>query len=202
MMKLQIYEETVRNLLRSGANMETIFLYTKDYFGLSCCLSFQMPEGYENAFGLYDPLIQTLFLNQNLPITSSIHPLYYFLHELRHAIQYSCPELFSQEIRISLPYVVQYDGACFKMGNGRWLSTHLDGEQSWFTELYLSLPYELDANQFALTILSNTTAAQLYPSQLEQLRNLWLPKCRYFSPAETWGILSQTFETIDRQIKV
>lgn len=69
--------------------------------GLS--LSFQMPTGYEDANGTYDITVNTLFLNPAFLSADSLELPFYFLHELRHAMQYLHPEQFSKEIQCSLP---------------------------------------------------------------------------------------------------
>ncbi len=54
---------------------------------LSVKLSYDMPSGYETAYGTYDITVNTLFLNvailQDAP---KYEVLFYLFHELRHAI--------------------------------------------------------------------------------------------------------------------
>ena len=160
-------------------------------------LSFDMPSGYETAFGTYDPVVKQLFINRNQLQQDGISFLWYFLHELRHAIQYQYHFLFSDIIQLSLPYVIQYNGLCFKLQNGQWHSIPLNGSEEYFTELYLCLPYELDANQFALNLLQQASCIEQYSDELKHLQNLWFPKYSCFPEAEAWTHLQTVFHQID-----
>ena len=55
--------------------------------GLNINLSFDMPSGYENAFGTFDIVDLTLYLNINKNC-SKVRKLFTLFHELRHAEQY------------------------------------------------------------------------------------------------------------------
>ena len=113
-------------------------------------LSEKMPEGYETAFGSYDVTCNTLFLNSKLlRQAEQYESLFYLYHELRHAEQYLHPERFGPEIQQSRQYVILYNGICFKLVGGVWRQCVLQGEEAYFTDAYKSLPYELDANDFA-----------------------------------------------------
>lgn len=84
--------------------------------GLSVVLSWDMPQGYETANGTFDPVAKTLFLNPAvLQSAAEYEAMFYLVHELRHAEQYQHPERFDAMIRVSLPYVVLYDGTCFRL---------------------------------------------------------------------------------------
>lgn len=84
--------------------------------GLSVVLSWDMPQGYETANGTFDPVAKTLFLNPAvLQSAPEYEAMFYLVHELRHAEQYQHPERFDAMIRVSLPYVVLYDGTCFRL---------------------------------------------------------------------------------------
>ena len=100
--------------------------------------------------------------------------LFYFYHELRHAMQYVCPEKFPESIRNSINYVILYNGLCFKLAGNEWKSCQLVGEEEYFTFLYKNLPYELDANLYA----RDTAKALLpeYRSDVDSLCSLWLPQ--------------------------
>ena len=67
------------------------------------------------ANGTFDPVVRTLFLN---PVVLQGAPeceaMFYLVHELRHAEQYQHPERFDAMICESLPYVVLYNGTCFR----------------------------------------------------------------------------------------
>lgn len=118
--------------------------------GLHLALSWEMPAGYETAYGTYDIAENTLFLNwallEKLPRGQQF---FYLCHELRHGMQYQQPEQFSPFLRESLPYVLLYDGTCFRLQDGVWRQGKLEGEEAYFTNAYLGFPYEMDANQFA-----------------------------------------------------
>lgn len=109
-------------------------------------LSFVMPKGYEEAFGTYDVEVDTLFLNINKN-NDKILIFYTLFHELRHALQYKKSENFNLDIRQSINYVILYNGNCFKLKDNKWIECHLEGFD--FINFYLSLPYEIDANEFA-----------------------------------------------------
>lgn len=157
-------------------------------------LSYQMPPGYETAFGTYAPDSHTLHLNVGLlkdaPQTDA---LFYLYHELRHAEQYQHPERFDSTIRESLPYVILYDGHCFKQVDGHWRSCKLDGEETYFTAAYLSLPYELDANTYACQKVEVETDSA---SAAEAFRHFWLPE--HPLPQEEFVRL---FQQIDRALR-
>lgn len=118
--------------------------------GLHLALSWEMPAGYETAYGTYDIAENTLFLNwallEKLPRGQQ---LFYLCHELRHGMQYQQPEQFPPFLRESLPYVLLYDGTCFRLQDGVWRQGKLEGEEAYFTNAYLGFPYEVDANRFA-----------------------------------------------------
>ena len=141
--------------------------------GLDCRLSFDMPEGYEEANGMYDPETDTVFMNAALLKEGpDSEKAFYLLHELRHAEQFAHPERFPPFIRKALDYDIAYDGNCSKRVNGQWTSCRLDGGEDRFTRLYLSQPHEIDANQF-----SYVKAKTLFDGDeaLESLRSFWIP---------------------------
>jgi len=106
---------------------------------LAIKLSHDMPSGYETAFGTYDITINTLFLNlKMLEDAPEFEVLFYFYHELRHAEQYLHPERFELSIQESLPYVILYNGICYKLMGNTWYECKLEGED--FMDAYLSLP--------------------------------------------------------------
>lgn len=145
---------------------------------LALNLSYDMPEGYETAFGTYDVTGNTLYLNRDLLQSApQWKVLYYVYHELRHAMQYLKPERFDETIQESRFYVVLYNGICFKLEDHEWKKCVLEGKEDDFTAAYLSLPYEMDANTFAY----------------EQIKALWgdLPEllCLYhgWMPEKKWS---------------
>lgn len=134
---------------------------------LHLALSWEMPAGYETAYGTYDIAENTLFLNWallgKLPRGQQLFSL---CHELRHGMQYQQPEQFSPFLRESLPYVLLYDGTCFRLQDGVWKQGKLEGEAAYFTNAYLGLPYEVDANRFAYA------KACAYGGDSEELKGL------------------------------
>ena len=160
-------------------NMKDIETIVKEFClenGISVKLSFDMPAGYETAYGTYDVTVNTLFLNTAiLKDAPEYEVLFYLFHELRHAMQYLCPSLFSEQIRESRFYVVLYNGVCYKLMGDEWKECALDGTEEYFTRAYMSLPYELDANTFAYEkakeFCGNT-------AELQELYSYWMPNDR------------------------
>ncbi len=166
--------------------------YCKEH-DLEIALSWEMQEGYETAFGSFDPTCRTLFLNKSLLQTApEQEALFYLYHELRHALQYLRPELFDQQVQISRFYVILYNGVCYKLVDNTWKMSVLTGDTEHFKAAYLSLPYELDANTYAYQtvkeIIGNTAA-------LQELASRWIPAKPL--PAEE---LERLFCLIDRSI--
>ncbi len=137
-------------------------------------LSYHMPAGYETAYGTYDVTVNTLFLNTAiLQDAPRYEVLFYLFHELRHAMQYLRPDVFDETVRESIPYVILYNGTCFKLEENRWKECVLSGEESYFTRAYMSLPYEVDANIFAYEQVKRICGES---AQLQELLTFWLPK--------------------------
>ena len=163
--------------------------------GLSVKLSYDMPAGYENAFGTYDVTVNTLFLNiELLKNAPEYEVLFYLFHELRHAKQYLCPSLFDAQIQESRFYVVLYNGVCYKLVENKWKECSLKGSEEYFTRAYLSLPYELDANAFAYKkvkeICGNT-------AELQELYTFYLPQDKF-----DYDEHKQLFQRIDNKLAI
>ena len=142
--------------------------------GLSVVLSWDMPQGYETANGTFDPVAKTLFLNPAvLQSAPEYEAMFYLIHELRHAEQYQHPERFDAMIRVSLPYVVLYDGTCFRLRGETWQECRLDGGEERFRDAYLGFPYEVDANEFAAQRVKAFCGDS---PALRQLRDCWRPR--------------------------
>ena len=160
---------------------------------LKISLSFQMPPGYETANGTFDPVKKTLFLNEEvLRGVPEYEAAFYLFHELRHAEQYQHPERFDETIRRSLPYVVLYDGTCYRLNRGGWQGCCLSGEED-FADIYLGLPYEVDANEYAYARVRSLCGDS---EELGKLRDFWRPKRR--RPEEVYQRL---FQRIDEAIE-
>lgn len=153
---------------------ETMFREFCRETGLSPALSFDMPAGYETAYGTYDAALNTVFINaallENAPGYEKAFTLF---HELRHAAQHLQPERFSERIIRSLPYVILYDGTCYKLVSGGYRSCRLEGTEADMTCLYLAQPYEADANVFAY---EQTGRRFGFSEGLKALYRTWLPE--------------------------
>ena len=146
---------------------------------LSVQLSYEMPAGYETAFGTYDVTVNTLFFNREmLKNAPEYEVLFYLYHELRHAVQYLHPEMFDIQIQESRVYVILYNGTCYKLVGDDWQECTLVGNESYFTNAYLSLPYEVDANTFAYEQVKNLCGDSM---ELQELYNAWMPGKRWTS---------------------
>lgn len=163
----------------------------KEKWDLDISASFDMPEGFQNAFGVFDATKNELFLNLSSEIDDARF-LFTFFHELRHALQYNFPERFDKDVQKSLPYVIHFDGSCFKLIGGEWKSCSLS--EDWdFESAYLSLPYERDANEFAYA----QALKRINKSEKERLTNIFnqsLPKRKY-----NMAQLENIFRKIDDQ---
>ena len=160
-------------------------------------LSAVMPVGYQNANGTFDVSSKTVFINAVRLNDAPNHEKAFFLfHELRHASQYLCPSLFSDTIRRSLQYIIQYDGTCYKQINDSYRKCKLDGSEEYFTNLYLGQPHEVDANRFAYE-----QTQKLYgdSAELKALFDFWMP--RQPVPVETYNaVFSQIDESISHEL--
>jgi len=137
-------------------------------------LSSHMPEGYESAYGTFDVVKNTLFINRRLfENFAKYEALFYLFHEMCHALQYNKPYLFDEKIRKSLDYVIMYNGTCFKLVDNCWKACKIDGDEAYFTEIYLNLPYEKAANAFAYEKVKSIFGES---KELDNLYNFWKPK--------------------------
>ena len=142
--------------------------------GVSVNISRDMPDGYDTAYGTYDVTVNTLYLNfGKLENASEYEVLFYLFHELRHALQYLRPEMFDEQIRESSSYVVLYDGTCFKLIDHKWHRCYLDEVGNHFTDAYLSIPYEVDANRYAYQKVKIICGDS---PELRKLYQFWMPK--------------------------
>lgn len=160
--------------------------------GLTFRFSHEMPAGYETAFGTYDPETETLHFNEALQ-GDPVEAAFTLFHELRHALQYQKPDAFSPDVRESLPYVILYDGTAYKLVSGSFRSCRLDLPEETLLNAYLSLPYELDANRYALERVRALFPGE--PDRVESLRARWMPREK-LTPAQ----LAPLFRRIDSLI--
>lgn len=171
----------------------------KEHFNAFCkennlCinLSFDMPAGYECANGTFDDETKTVCINAEALWDAPDHEkAFYLFHELRHAMQYLCPGRFSEAVRRSLQYVIQYDGTCYKRINGAYRACRLDGGEKRFADLYLAQPHETDANAFAY---ERTKRLFGDSAALRKLYTFWTPE-RHVSVQE----YDEVFAVIDEK---
>ncbi len=156
-------------------------------------LSYNMPAGYETAYGTYDVCLNTLFLNSSLlQDAPGYEVLFYLFHELRHALQYLRPELFDRQIRESIDYVILYNGTCYKLVENQWRECVLEGAENYFTRAYMSLPYEIDANTFAYEETKRLLGDM---PELRELFEFWTPR----EPFD-WEEHRKLFRRIDEKL--
>ena len=161
---------------------------------LDLVLSFDMPMGYETANGTFDIETRTVFINAEcLNEAPDYEKAFFLFHELRHALQYLCPERFSDAINRSIQYVIMYDGTCYKVINGKYYECKLEGSEEYFTEIYLGQPYEVDANTFAFEQAKNIYGDS---EDLRKLYEFWTP--RQPIPDELYNSI---FAMIDEKVK-
>ena len=176
--------------------LQRVFQLAKDGLNLNIKLCFTMPEGFEQAYGVTNPVTGDIHVNEALCNPSNpVEPLFYFLHELRHAIQAAHPDWFSKAIQRNARYILQYDGTAYKIEHHEILEVKLPGEQAYFTELYLASPAEVDANAFAYRCLYGVGG-----ETLEQLYAMWTPEYRYFSREEADSEFLKAVEAIEDQL--
>ena len=163
--------------------------------GISVKLSYDMPVGYESAYGTYDVTVNTLFLNMKLLESAPKYEvLFYLFHELRHAMQYLCPSLFDAQIQESRFYVILYNGICYKLVENKWKRCSLEGLEEYFTLAYLSLPYELDANAFAYEKVKEICGKT---AELQELYTFYLPQDKF-----DYDEHKQLFQHIDNKLAI
>lgn len=176
--------------------MQHVFQLAKEELELNINLCYTMPEGFQQAYGVTNPVTGDIHVNEALWDPSNpVEPLFYFLHELRHAIQAAHSDWFSRAIQLNARYILQFDGTAYKIEQHEILEVKLPGEQAYFTELYLASPAEVDANAFAYRCLSGVGG-----EKLERLYAMWTPEYRYFSKEEADGQFLKAVEAIEAQL--
>lgn len=173
--------------------IDTITLLN-DCLSMTYSVCFDMPKGYEDAWGLTQDDTKTVYMNLSVAIKNSVYDfLYYFLHEVRHSIQYSFPSLFSPLVRKSLEYVIQYDGTILYKVNNEWKQHKIIGTEDYLKEFYMSSPCEVDANEFALK-----TVTLLFPNiSFDRIKEMWFPQYKYFDKAEFSDMFSAIIKDIE-----
>ncbi len=195
---LQTFEEDLLNIPWQFIDqyMQDVLAYTNQYFGMHYQLKSQMPAGYELAFGLADEDTHTIYVNRSEQMHVSDHELtFHFLHELRHAVQYANPSLFSDIVLQSLKYVFQYDGKVFYKVNGNWHTYQIAGDQDYLLELYLASPCEVDANTFALRIVERI----LPDVSFACIKKSRIPAYQYFAREDTEAHYRNIIDEIEKE---
>ena len=154
-------------------------------------LSTVMPEGYEEAYGTFDVTINTLFINSKLLKSIDYKTMFYLYHEIRHVQQYKNKQIFSEKIQQSLDYVILYNGVAFKLKNNEWIKCTLDKGKD-YSDYYLSLPYEEDANNYA-----HEMTMKIFPNNklnIKELYQSWKPRTKI-----AFIELKKVFNEIDKK---
>lgn len=184
-----------RYLQDKQAFLQEIFQFSRDFFGLHNQLRFFMPDGFEAAEGLTDPVSGDICLNSALwPSLPALSPLQTMLHELRHSIQAARPALFPPEIAVNNTHVIQFDGTGYLIRGGEIVTVKLPGEQSYYTELYLASPCERDANAFAHRCLKAAGAG----AEADEHYKFWSPRWTHFTEAQANHEFLNAAACIDR----
>lgn len=161
---------------------------------LDLFLSFNMPAGYETANGTFDVESKTVFINAAyLKDEPDYKKAFFLFHELRHSLQYLCPELFSSAISRSIQYVIMYDGTCYRIRNGKYCECKLEGGEDYYTNIYLGQPYELDANAYAYEQVKKIFGDS---EKLRLLYEFWMPSRPV--PEELYDLI---YDMIDEKTK-
>ena len=182
--------------------MEVIEMFQyKKYFDeycegnkLSLSLSYTMPCGYETAFGTFDSNSLAVFINKNLlKDKEEFEQAFYLFHELRHALQYTNPQLFSNVINESLSYIIMYDGTYYKKVGDKYYKYKINGDEEFLKNLYVNQPYEVDANEY---VYKKVCEVMGFSKELEHLYHRWIPKRKISN--ETYRLI---YKEIDKSIK-
>ncbi len=143
---------------------------------LRIVFSADMPEGYETANGTFDIVKNTLYFNLDMLASApDYEAAFYLFHELRHVLQYTRPQSFSELIQRSLNYVLMFDGTCFKLVSGEWKECRIEGSEKYLSNAYLGQPYELDANRCAYEQAERLCGSS---QKLDELYSFWVPENR------------------------
>ena len=174
---------------------ESYFNQYRDDNQLNLVLSFNMPAGYETANGTFDVEKKTVFINSDyLKEAPDYEKAFYLFHELRHSSQYLRPELFSSAVNRSIQYVIMYDGTCYKIIDGKYYECKLEGDEDYFTNIYLGQPYEVDANTYAYEQVKRIYGDS---ADLRKLYEFWMP-----SQHVTDDVYDSVYALIDERIQI
>lgn len=184
-----------RYLQDKQAFLLEVFQFSRSFFDLKNRLRFSMPPGFETAEGLTDPVSGDICLNAALwPGLPWLSPLQTLLHELRHSIQATRPELFPPEIAVNNTHVIQFDGTGYRIRGSEAVTVKLPGAQDYYTELYLASPCERDANAFAHRCLKAAGAG----AEADEHYQFWSPRWTHFTEAQATDEFLNAAAEIDR----
>jgi hypothetical protein len=171
---------------------------------LNAKISYNMPEGYGDAFGTYDDPTNTLFFNKSVCISEGLLCcLFTIAHEMRHAQQYKYPAKFSLEIQKSRNYaIIAPIKIGYKLSGDKWLECELPYDTDYLTELYLCNPNEKDANDYAYNyIMQIAKSNQEIVSELNEYIKMWQPKYKYIRKEDEMLEISKIYAYIDAHAK-
>ena len=86
-----------------------------------------------------------------------------------------------------------YDGTCYKKVGDKYYKYKINGDEEFLKNLYISQPYEMDANKYAYKKVCGVIG---FSKELEQLYHRWMPKSRV--PNEIYRLI---YKEIDEGIK-
>jgi hypothetical protein len=139
------------NDLEKTSVIENIFLELSSEYKLNLKLDYRMTENFEEAFGNYDSILNIIYINKYKTFNEVvIIPLFTLLHEMRHAMHFINPKMFSPVIQKSQYYPILWDlNVAYKLCDGKYMECKLDYSKDYLEELCLLSPNEMDANVFA-----------------------------------------------------
>jgi hypothetical protein len=182
----------------------TFFMQINKDNELNAKISYDMPEGFEDAFGTYDDPTNTLFFNESVCISEGlVCCLFTIAHEMRHAQQYKHPAKFSLEIQKSRNYaIIAPVKTGYKLLGDKWLECELPYDTNYLTELYLCSPNEKDANDYAYNYIMQTVKGnQEKVSELNEYIRMWQPEYKYIRKEDEMLEINKIYDYIDAHAK-
>lgn len=162
-------------------------------------LDFNPLPGFEGAHASYAPHARRVYISEALLLGPPHECAWYLLHELRHAWQYQHPERLPALVRLSLNYVIQYDGVCWKRTDRGWQQASLPGDEASWLDLYTNQPHEVDANDAAYALLYGLVSAS-EREPLEQLRRFWIGRNGTIPKEQMASALQAAYRHIDSTV--
>jgi translation initiation factor 2 beta subunit (eIF-2beta)/eIF-5 len=178
----------------------TFFMQINRDTELSARISYDMPEGFEYAFGTYDDTTNTLFFNESVCISEGlVCCLFTIAHELRHALQNKYSEKFSLEVQKSRLYAINADlKTAYKLSGNKWFECELPYDTDYLIELYLCNPNEKDANDYAYNyIIQIVKSNQKIVSELNEYMAMWQPEYKFIRREDEMRELNKIYAYID-----